>query len=282
MKLLASPTSPLCPQGAHRARREEDRVRAGRGLAVDRRGRRRRAQSAGQDPGAGRRGRHCTLYDSRVIVEYLDSVSPVSRLIPEPSAPADRGQALGSAGGRHLRCRRGDRRWSASGRPRSRAADWIDAAAAQGRARASAELARELGDKPWCNGEALFAGRHRDRLRARLPRLPPARVRLARRAPQPRATRREARQAPVVRRHRPAAGLKRARRTAGARREPVPPPAHCRKKARIAAGLFRRSRRVAACRSGGDRLHRVAGEVRVADVLDQFLRLACPAPASAG
>ncbi len=25
------------------------------------------------------------LYDSRVIVEYLDTVSPVSRLIPEPS-----------------------------------------------------------------------------------------------------------------------------------------------------------------------------------------------------
>jgi glutathione S-transferase len=91
------------------------------------------------------------LYDSRVIVEYLDSVSPVSRLIPEPA-----------------RQRITVRRWEALAdgvcdaaaaivlerkRPaEQQSADWIDRQrrkVAQG----VAELARELADKPWCNGE---------------------------------------------------------------------------------------------------------------------------------
>ena len=93
-----------------------------------------------------------TLFDSRVIVEYLDTVSPVSRLIPEPN-----------------RQRIGVRRWEAL-------ADGICDAAVAIRlesARAAKqqdkrwlerqrrkvdlglqELARELGDKAWCNGEA--------------------------------------------------------------------------------------------------------------------------------
>jgi glutathione S-transferase len=93
-----------------------------------------------------------TLFDSRVIVEYLDTVSPVSRLIPEPN-----------------RQRIGVRRWEAL-------ADGICDAAVAIRlesARAARqqdkrwlerqrrkvdlglqELARELGDKAWCNGEA--------------------------------------------------------------------------------------------------------------------------------
>jgi glutathione S-transferase len=93
-----------------------------------------------------------TLFDSRVIVEYLDTVSPVSRLIPEPN-----------------RQRIGVRRWEAL-------ADGIcDAAVAIALENKRAakkqdkdwllrqrhkvdlglqELARELGDKPWCYGEA--------------------------------------------------------------------------------------------------------------------------------
>jgi glutathione S-transferase len=92
-----------------------------------------------------------TLFDSRVIVEYLDTVSPVSRLIPEPS-----------------RQRIGVRRWEAL-------ADGIcDAAVAIALENKRAagkqdrhwlerqrhkvdlglqELARELGEKAWCNGE---------------------------------------------------------------------------------------------------------------------------------
>ena len=92
------------------------------------------------------------LYDSRVIVEYLDAVSPVSRLIPEPS-----------------RQRIAVKRWEAladgicdaavtivleSKRPaKQQNREWID------RQRHKIdlgvrELASELGDKAWCNGEA--------------------------------------------------------------------------------------------------------------------------------
>jgi glutathione S-transferase len=93
-----------------------------------------------------------SLFDSRVIVEYLDNVSPVSRLIPEPS-----------------RQRIAVRRWEAL-------ADGIcDAASAivqerrrplrqQSKAaiehqqakldRGIAALGAELGDRAWCCGEA--------------------------------------------------------------------------------------------------------------------------------
>jgi glutathione S-transferase len=95
------------------------------------------------------------LYDSRVIVEYLDTVSPVSRLIPEPS-----------------RQRIAVRRWEALAdgvldagllvryesmreqKEQSKAwSDWI--ARQQRKVEAGvAEIARELGDRAWCNGEA--------------------------------------------------------------------------------------------------------------------------------
>jgi glutathione S-transferase len=92
------------------------------------------------------------LYDSRVIVEYLDTVSPVSRLIPEPS-----------------RQRIAVRRWEAladgicdaaiaivleAKRPaKQQSREWID----RHRQKIDLgvrELASELGDKAWCNGEA--------------------------------------------------------------------------------------------------------------------------------
>ena len=50
------------------------------------------------------------VFDSRVIVEYVDTLSPVSRLIPSQRARARRGAHLGGAGRR--RARRGDR-WRA-------------------------------------------------------------------------------------------------------------------------------------------------------------------------
>jgi glutathione S-transferase len=93
-----------------------------------------------------------TLYDSRVIVEYLDTVSPVSRLIPEPS-----------------RQRIAVRRWEAladgicdavitvvreTKRPATQQSkDWI-ARQVQKMHRGIAELAGELGDKAWCSGDA--------------------------------------------------------------------------------------------------------------------------------
>jgi len=93
-----------------------------------------------------------TLFDSRVIVEYLDTVSPVSRLIPEPN-----------------RQRIGVRRWEAladgicdaavaialeTKRPaRQQDKHWLERQRSKVDL-ALQELARELGDKAWCNGEA--------------------------------------------------------------------------------------------------------------------------------
>jgi glutathione S-transferase len=93
-----------------------------------------------------------TLYDSRVIVEYLDTVSPVSRLIPEPS-----------------RQRIAVRRWEAladgicdavltvvreSKRPATQQSkEWIERQGQKMRL-GVAELANELGDRPWCCGDA--------------------------------------------------------------------------------------------------------------------------------
>ena len=92
------------------------------------------------------------LYDSRVIVEYLDTVSPVSRLIPEPS-----------------RQRIAVKRWEALAdgvcdaaiaivlegrRPvKQQSKDWIDRQRKKVEA-GVAELSRELGDRAWCNGES--------------------------------------------------------------------------------------------------------------------------------
>ena len=96
------------------------------------------------------------LYDSRVIVEYLDNVSPVSRLIPEPA-----------------RQRIVVRRWEALAdgicdatvaivMERKRSQPHQDAAVVARQAgkvsAALAEMSRELADRPWCNGEAYSLG----------------------------------------------------------------------------------------------------------------------------
>ena len=93
-----------------------------------------------------------TLFDSRVIVEYLDTVSPVSRLIPEPS-----------------RQRIAVRRWEALAdgiceaaativvehrRPlRQQSKSWV--ARQQSKvALGIVELAEDLGERTWCSGDA--------------------------------------------------------------------------------------------------------------------------------
>ncbi len=92
------------------------------------------------------------LYDSRVIVEYIDSVSPVSRLIPEP-----------------VRQRIAVRKWEALAdgvcdavqaivierrRPlRQQRKDWIVRQERKIEA-GIGEMARELDERSWCNGEA--------------------------------------------------------------------------------------------------------------------------------
>ncbi len=91
------------------------------------------------------------LFDSRVIVEFLDSVSPISRLIPDDN-----------------RERVAVRRWEAladgsldaglliryeSLRPKKeQSTDWTAKQVGKLK-RGLAMIAAELGDKPWCHGD---------------------------------------------------------------------------------------------------------------------------------
>lgn len=92
------------------------------------------------------------LFDSRVIVEYLDTVSPVSRLIPEPNRQriaVKRWEALAdgicdAAAAIVLENKRPLRQQNKETLERQRTK--ID--------RGVKELASELGERPWCNGEA--------------------------------------------------------------------------------------------------------------------------------
>jgi len=93
-----------------------------------------------------------TLFDSRVIVEYLDTVSPVSRLIPEPHRQrivVRRWEALAdgicdAAAAIVLENRRAAKQRDGAWIERQRRK--IDAGLK--------ELATDLGDRGWCNGEA--------------------------------------------------------------------------------------------------------------------------------
>jgi glutathione S-transferase len=92
------------------------------------------------------------LYDSRVIVEYIDLVSPVSRLIPEPARQriaVKKWEALADGICDATAAIVVERR-----RPANLQSDeWI---AHQRRKidEGVAELARELGERAWCHGEA--------------------------------------------------------------------------------------------------------------------------------
>lgn len=92
------------------------------------------------------------LYDSRVIVEYIDAISPVSRLIPEPTrqrALVRRWEALADG-----LCDAAVLMTLEKRRPATQQSnDWIERQLGKIE-RSVAELARDLEDKPWCNGEA--------------------------------------------------------------------------------------------------------------------------------
>ncbi|MEO8739769.1 MAG: glutathione S-transferase [Casimicrobiaceae bacterium] len=91
------------------------------------------------------------LYDSRVIVEYLDTVSPVSRLIPEPSRQriaVRRWEALadGICDAAILMVRENTRPAAQQSK------EWIEHQ--RGKVvRGVRALADELGEEAWCNGE---------------------------------------------------------------------------------------------------------------------------------
>ena len=92
------------------------------------------------------------LYDSRVIVEYLDTVSPVSRLIPEPSRQriaVRRWEALADGICEAASALVLERRRPA----RQQSCDWAERQTRKVTL-GVAELARELGERSWCSGES--------------------------------------------------------------------------------------------------------------------------------
>jgi glutathione S-transferase len=91
-----------------------------------------------------------TLYDSRVICEFLDTVSPIGRLIPDESRDriaVRRWEALADGVVDAGILIRYERARDAS----LQSAAWI--ARQTGKLeRGLAEMAKDLGDKPWCHG----------------------------------------------------------------------------------------------------------------------------------
>ena len=92
------------------------------------------------------------LYDSRVIVEYLDTVSPVSRLIPEPARQriaVRRVEALADG-----ICDAGLSIVLEGRRPSEQRSDeWVERQRAKVTAGVAA-LSEELGDRAWFHGDA--------------------------------------------------------------------------------------------------------------------------------
>jgi glutathione S-transferase len=92
------------------------------------------------------------LFDSRVIVEYIDTVSPVSRLIPEPNRQrieVKRWEALADGICDATQAIVLERRRPA----KQQSKGWVERQQ-QKIAAGVAELARELGEKTWCDGES--------------------------------------------------------------------------------------------------------------------------------
>jgi glutathione S-transferase len=91
------------------------------------------------------------LYDSRVIVEFLDSVSPISRLIPDGTrdrVAVRRWEALADGvldAGLLVR-------YESLRDKKEQSKAWSDKQLARMR-RAMAQLAGDLGERPWCHGE---------------------------------------------------------------------------------------------------------------------------------
>ena len=91
------------------------------------------------------------LYDSRVIVEFLDSVSPISRLIPDETrdrVAVRRWEALADGvldAGLLVR-------YESLRDKKEQSKAWSDKQVGRMR-RGMAQMAEELGERPWCHGE---------------------------------------------------------------------------------------------------------------------------------
>ena len=137
-----------------------------------------------------------SVFDSRVIVEYLDHVSPVAHLIPSDlkSRMIVRGvEALAdgvtdAAVAVYLEKKRA---------PEQQSSDWL-ILQEKTLFRGLEALSEALGEKPWFLGNSMTLGRRRLRLHARLSGTALPRNRLAHRASQPGEARRQAGDARVV------------------------------------------------------------------------------------
>jgi glutathione S-transferase len=92
-----------------------------------------------------------TLYDSRVIVEYLDNVSPVSRLLPDARRQlilTKRWESLADGIIDALVCIFLEQRRPAA----QQAPEWIERQYAKVE-RGLAAMSKDLGERAWCHGE---------------------------------------------------------------------------------------------------------------------------------
>ena len=93
------------------------------------------------------------LFDSRVIVEYLDTLSPVGKLIPQPGrerAEVKTWEALADGVLDALILARLEANWSGRNKAQ-RSPAWIDRQLAKTHAALKA-MSQGLGDKPYCAG----------------------------------------------------------------------------------------------------------------------------------
>lgn len=93
-----------------------------------------------------------TLFDSRVIVEYLDNISPVSKLLPQQNRSlitTRRWEALADG-----ICDAAVAVVMESRRPAAQQSEEFKARQKGKIERALAAMAHELGERLWCNGEA--------------------------------------------------------------------------------------------------------------------------------
>jgi glutathione S-transferase len=92
------------------------------------------------------------VFDSRVIVEYVDTLSPVGKLIPPTGrerVEVRTWEALGDGVCDAAILARLESTWGPRGEARSQA--WIDRQMSRVRSSLKA-MGQGLGDKPWCNG----------------------------------------------------------------------------------------------------------------------------------
>ena len=142
------------------------------------------------------------VFDSRVIVDYLDTLSPVGRLIPASGrerAEVRTWEAL--ADGLLDACivARLEQTWSGRSEAQ-RSAAWVERQMGKVNA-AIIAMAQGPGRQAVRCRHPLFTGRHRGRLRAGLPRFPLSADRLAQAAPQSGAPGRQTGAAPELHRH---------------------------------------------------------------------------------